>query len=532
MTGLRSLAVAAAAARLLLLAMRERVRRLPPERSALPDRLRRELERLGPSFVKAGQALSLRQDLLPERFLAELEKLQAEAAPFPTTEARREIEASLGKPVEALFARFEDRPLAAASIAQVHAATLPDGREVIVKIRRPGIRRRIDRDMRSLVRVLRLLARLSRRLARLEPAALAEEIWTNLRRETDFHLEARAMGRFAAAFRDDSRIEVPAVIEPLATESVLVQEFKQGHLIGDARTGEEGRRLARDLVEIYLRQIFVLGYFHGDPHPGNLFFTESGAICFHDFGLVGQLDRGTRRDVAMFVQAFVHQDAAWMLDAAVALGLLAPRGSAAPFVRGLEEILADYSALPLNRWSIAELFLRVTRLGPPGSVRVPHNLLVLMRAMFLLESALRRLDPEMNVLEALSERGEAAFGGLAGKGAPFDLPRLRYELALAGQEAPGALAAAVGRARRAGFRAELPIRMPDVERLQAGVERTGNRLALAIVTLGLYVGSSLLMQHSIGPRLLDVPALALAGFLLALWYSLRLARAIGRSGHL
>lgn len=532
MTGPRSVAVAAAAARLLLLALLERIRRIPPERSALAARLRLELERLGPSFVKAGQALSLRQDLLPERFLAELEKLQAEAAPFPGAEARREIEVSLGKPVEALFARFEDRPFAAASIAQVHAATLPNGREVIVKVRRPGIRRRIDRDMRSLVRVLRLLTRLSRRLARLEPVALAEEIRTNLRRETDFHLEARAMGRFAIAFGGDARIEVPAVIEPLATESVLVQERKQGDLIGAVRSGEESRRLARELVDIYLHQIFVLGFFHGDPHPGNLFFTPGGAICFHDFGLVGQLDRGTRRDVAMFLQAFVHQDAAWMLDAAVALGLLAPGQSERRFVRGLEDILADYSALALNRWSIAELFLRVTRLGPPGSVRVPHNLLVLMRAMFLLENALRRLDPEMNVLEALNERGEAMIGTLTGKAGSADLSRLRYELGLAGQEAPGALAAAVGRARRSGFRPGLLIGMPDVERLQTGVERTGNRLALAIVTLGLYVGSSLLMQHSIGPRLLGVPALALAGFLLALWYSLRLARAIARSGHL
>jgi ubiquinone biosynthesis protein len=528
----RSFQLALAALRLLLAYLRERAARVPAERSGLPRRLRLELERLGPSFVKAGQALSLRQDLLPERYLVELERLQADVAPFPAAQARLEIARALGRDVGALFATFDDRPIAAASIAQVHAARLSDGREVIVKVRRPGIRRRIDRDMRALVRLLGLLSALSPKLARLRPKALADEIWANLRRETDFNLEARSMRRFARAFEHDSRIEVPAVIDGLVAENVLVQERKDGHLLGDSWLGQRGPELSGLLVEVYLRQIFVLGFFHGDPHPGNLFFTAAGAVCFHDFGLVGQLDRRTRGEVAMFIQAFIHQDAGWMLDAAMALGLLAPGEARGSFLRGIEDLLADYSALPLSQWSLADMLLRVSRLGPPGSVQIPYNLLVLMRAMFLLESALRRLDPSMNMLEMLARQGSAAFPSLAEARSSPGVERLQYEAALAAQLLPGSVASALGRMRRSGFRAGLSLGLPDVERMRVGLERAGNRLALSIVILGLFVGSSLLMQHSIGPRLFGVPVLAGLGYVLALWYALRLARGVARSGHL
>ncbi|WP_264945291.1 ABC1 kinase family protein [Sphingomonas canadensis] len=521
-----------AASDLLTLFLLERVRRVPLERSAMPSRLRRTLERLGPTFVKAGQALSLRQDIVPQAYLVELEKLQADVAPFPAEEARREIARAFDASVEELFATFEDLPMAAASIAQVHAATMADGRRVIVKVRRPGIKRRIDRDMRSLMRVLRLCEALSSRLARLQPASLAKEIWNNLRRETDFRLEARAMRQFATAFKDDPAIEAPAPIDALIAERVLVQERKQGHLLGDPCSPTEARKLADLLIGAYLRQIFVLGFFHGDPHPGNLFFTHRGAICFHDFGLVARLDQGIRRDLAMFLQAFAHQDAVWMLDSAIALGLLAPGDRRGPFVAGIEEILADYAALPIGQWSIADILLRVSRLGAPGSVRIPYGLLVLMRAAFLLESALRRLDPEMKLAETLASRGQSTIAAMLRDGARGGLERLRSEIGVAAQMLPAAVASTVSRDRQAGLKIRVPIELPEVAKLRTAIEHTGNRLAMAIVILGLFVGSSLLMQHSIGPRLFGVPVLALAGYLLGIWFALRLARAIGRSGQL
>ena len=424
MIGGRALRLISAAMVLLFLALRERARGVPSERSLLPRRLHLTLERLGPTFVKAGQALSLRQDLLPEPYLLELQKLQSDVAPFPAEQVRREIESALGKPVSVLFSSFKDQPLAAASIAQVHSATLADGRRVIVKVRRPRIRRRIDRDMRALVRMLRLLTALSPTLTRLQPSRLAKEIWCNLQHETDFRLEARAMNRLSKAFEEWPGVEMPAVVEGMVSESVLVQAMSEGRLLGDPSLRGDGKALAETLIEFYLHQIFVLGFFHADPHPGNLFFTARGTICFHDFGLVGQLDRATRRELAMFVQAFVHQDARWMLDAATTLGLLQAGEEQDAFVRGIEDILADYAILPLKDWSLAEMFLRVSRLGERGSLLIPYNLLVLMRALFLVESALRKLDPEMNVLEVLADKGREAVERLAQQGRGAALPRL------------------------------------------------------------------------------------------------------------
>lgn len=517
---------------LLAFVLQERIRGIAPDKSALPERLRKTLERLGPTFIKAGQALSLRRDLVPDRYIAALSQLQAGAHPFSPLAARREIERSLGRTIADLFSSFEDDPFAAASIAQVHRAQLSDGRPVVVKVRRPRVRTQLDLDMRALIWLLRLVSALSPRMARFEPVRLAREVWTNLRRETDFRLEARAIRRFADAFQDWPTVHVPGVIDPLVTEAVLVQELVAGRLLGDPALAREGPRFAADLVEIYLHQIFVLGFFHGDPHPGNLFFMADCAICFHDFGLTGQLDDATRQRLALFVQAFVHQDAGWMLDAASDLGLLAVSGERQAFIRGIEEILAEYASLPMQQWSIADLFLRLSRLGAGDAVFLPYHLVVLMRALFLVENAVRTLDPAMNVLDTLVQKGGAAITALVESRSEAGFARMGFEAGLAVHALPSALAAWLSGARRDGFQPALRIHLPRIERMEAGIERASNRLALALVTLGLYIASSLLMQHSIGPRILGLPVLALFGYLLALWYTLRLARGIARSGRL
>lgn len=521
-----------AAFRLLALAAYERARGVRAERSTLPDQLRNELERLGPTFIKGGQALGLRRDLLTAPYISALSKLHAGARPFPPAAVRREIEASLGRPIASLFSSFEEQPFAAASIAQVHRAQLPDGRAVIIKVRRPRIRAQIDRDMRALIQLLRLALAVRPSLARFDPVRVAQEIWSNLRRETDFRLEARAVRRFGDAFRDWPSVHVPAVIDDLVTETVLIQEFAMGRLLGDPELASEGPLYAANLVDIYLHQIFVLGFFHGDPHPGNLFFMPGGTICFHDFGLTGQLDHATRQRLALFAQAFVYRDPDWMLDAAIDLGLLEASGEREVVARGMEEILTEYALLPMRDWSMAELFLRVSRLGQGETALLPYHLVVLMRALFLVEHALHTLDPAMNVLDTLVEKGKAVITPLIEKPSRAALTRLGFEAGLTVHDLPGIAASWLTEVRRGGLHPALRIQLPQIEQAEAGIERTGNRLALALVTLGLYIASSLLMQHSIGPRILGMPVLALFGYLLALWYTLRLARGIARSGRL
>jgi len=529
----RLILIICAAAQLAIVAIGDRWR-ASSRQPRLPGRLRQTLERLGPTFVKFGQALSLRRDLLGEDYVTALRGLQDHVGPFPGQVAHAEVERAFGRKIDDLFADFEVEPLAAASIAQVHAATMKDGRPVIVKVRRPDIRAKIDRDMRALRVAAQLLPRLVPRLQRHQPVRIVDEIWTNLRKEADFRQEARNIQRFVEAFRNWPNINIPRVVDDLAAESVVVQERSSGCSIDDARARSDSARLAQLFVDAYLHQFFVVGVFHGDPHPGNLFVMKDGRLCFHDFGLVGFLDRPTRRNLAVFVQAFVRQDAAWVLDTAIDLGVLGGDMDRAEFVRAIEAILSDFAALPIKEWSLAEAFLRVMRLGDRTNVRVPHNLLVLMRATFLIENALRTLDPEMNVLDTLVARGGEVLKDVMHESlAPAATTRLKTEAAVTAQDLPVLLASWLHRTVREEGHLGLTLKHEGLKSLEQHIDRSGNRVALALVTLGLYIAASLLMQHSLGPRLFgEMPLLAALGYGLALWFTLRIARAISRSGQL
>lgn len=313
-----------------------------------------------------------------------------------------EIEHGLGKSLAELFADFEETPLAAASVAQVHAAHLHDGRSVIVKVRRPGLKRQVNQDMRSLFWLARVATVIMPRLRHYQPLRIITEIWTNLLKEIDFCREARSVRHFVAAFADWPALEIPDVVDDLVAETVIVQQRSSGLRIDDASLKSAGPRLAANFVDAYLHQIFVLGVFHGDPHPGNILITEDGRLCLHDFGIVGFLDKAMRRKLAAFALAFVRQDADWLLEAAIDLGILGGDLDRSEFRRGLVEIIGDYAALPLKDWSLAEAFLRVTRLGQAQNVFVPLDLLILMRAMFLAEHTVRILDPNLFVWETVA----------------------------------------------------------------------------------------------------------------------------------
>ncbi|WP_292580530.1 AarF/UbiB family protein, partial [Mesorhizobium sp. 65-26] len=293
-------------------------------------------------------------------------------------------------------------------------------------------------------------------------------------------------------------------------------------------------RLAQNFVDAYLHQIFVLGVFHGDPHPGNLFVTQDKRICFHDFGLIGFLDRAARRKLAAFTIAFIRQDADWLLDAAIDLGVLGGEMDRGEFRRGLAEIIADYAALPLKDWSLAEAFLRVTRLGRAQNVFVPLDLLILMRAMFLAEHTVRILDPDFQLLENLQAKGpEALKGAMEQSDWTGALDRLKIDAITAAHDLPAVIRSWTRQLVQEGDGLGLSLHVRELKGLNEHIDRGSNRLALGLVTLGLYIAGSLLMQHSIGPRIFgDMPALAAFAYILALWFTFRLVRGIARSGKL
>lgn len=481
------------------------------------------LEKLGTPFVKLGQGLSIHTEFLPNDYVAALTGLQDHVAPFPGEQAVLEIERSFGRNLEDLFAQFDTPPLAAGSIAQVHTARLHDGQDVIVKVRRPGIKRRVEQDMRILAFLVRVVLLFAPRLQRLDPLELLEEVLRNLRKEMDFRQEARNIRRFTEIFRDSPTIFVPAAIEGMQTEWISVQQMSGGYRIDGAGLKESGPMLAQAFVDAYLKQFFSVGVFHGDPHPGNLFIMQDGRICFHDFGLVGFLDHNTRRNLAAFMQAFVLQDADWLLDSAMDLGILAGNLDRDVFLGELEQLTQDYAQLPLKEWSFAEALLRIARMGQGRNVRIPHNLLVLMRTAFLMESTVRTLAPDFNLLDGLLAKAPAfAEDAMSQDQNDSGLQRLKFEAAVAVRHIPDRLSSLVRKAR-AGT---LGIRLNHhgLENLERQIERASRRVALSLVTLGLYIAASLLMQHSIGPRIFDFPLLAALGYGLALWLTFHLIK--------
>lgn len=507
---------------------------LLPLKPQPPERLRLGLERLGTTFIKFGQALSMRRDMLSDEYVVALQSLQDRVSPFPARDAMQEVEAGLGRPISELFAEFDENPLAAGSIAQIHTARLHGGRDVIVKVRRAGLKAQIDRDMQALGWLTRITVGLAPPLRHYQPLRIISEIWGNLTREIDFRREAQNIRRFVTAFADWPTLKVPDVIDGLVCETVIVQERSHGLRIDDPAVRPDGPRLARNFVDAYLHQIFVLGAFHGDPHPGNLFITEDGRICFHDFGLIGFLDRVTRRKLAAFTSAFVRQDPDWLLDAAIDLGVLGGEMDRTEFRHGLAGILADYAALPFKDWSLAEAFLRVTRLGQAQNVFVPLDLLILMRAMFLAEDVVRVLDPGFQLLDTLQTKGpevlKVTMEQTEWTGA-FD--RLKLDALAAAHDLPSIVRLWARQLLLEKGGPTLSLRVRELKGLNEHIDRGSNRLALSLVTLGLYIAGSLLMQHSIGPRIFgDFPLLAAFAYAIALWFTFRIARGIARSGRL
>ncbi|MEW6613682.1 MAG: ABC1 kinase family protein [Pseudomonadota bacterium] len=514
---------------------------LPGEKAAATaatseaERLRRTLEALGPAFVKFGQMLSVRQDLFPDEVIQELQKLQDAVPPFPAATTHQLIQETLGQPASQLFARFDDAPLAAASMAQVHGAVLDDGTAVVVKVQRPDIEQVIRTDLEILFFIARLAQRHLPEIRRYEPVTLVEDFADTITRELDFRREGHNAERFRELFAQEPAIYIPQVFWHLSSQRVLTMERSPGCKIGpDCPPAPESRqRLADTLVRLYLVQIFEQGFFHGDPHPGNLFVLADGRLCFHDFGIVGRLSAGDQAQLGQLLLSLVARDPAWMADTYLAMGGGAPGVDRAAFTRDLSESLEQYYAVAAREASFAEILNQFIRLGRRHRIRVLPQYLLAFKAFVTVESVARSLDPRFNMLAAFQAYVPQLLGRQWLPGMPQAndlLGGYRFLSTLRGTLSGGPDAFLRGLRQWEQGDLALRLRHEQLDEVQQHIDRAGNRLSLSLIIAALLIGSSLVMAFHSGPHYRGIPLLGLVGYLLASALGLWWAVAILRSG--
>jgi len=495
------------------------------------QRARLALEQLGPTFVKLGQILSTREDLLPPEWTAELNKLFSKVAPVPFDDLLPQVELALGCSPFEVFASLEREPYAAASIAQIHRATLPSGTPVILKIRRPGIAPKVDADLRILEHLAHLAEREAPETRRYRPVEVVGQLRRSLERELDLAVEARNTERFARNFAGDLGVLVPRVYWEWTSSSMNVQEHIEGirgdDLAAIDNAGLDRKALAARASDAMLKMILVDGFFQADPHPGNLMCLPDNRVAMIDFGMVGRLSWSRRNQIVDLLAGFVRQDEKTMLEV-----LLDWRDNdavnEARLAADLGELALDFSDVQLKDLKIGALLHRLSAILREHSIVLPPDLALLFKAIITLEGFGRHYDPEFHLVEraepflnrALSERYQPADAWRRGRATLDDFLRLVTSL-------PGDLGRLVKDARHGGIRVDL-----DLKRLDAFGDRMHNAVALAtigVMTASLVIGSSIIWTVEGGPIIFGV-SLAHVGYLIAFVSSLWIIFSIWRSG--
>jgi len=498
------------------------------------QRLRLAFEELGPTFIKLGQMLAMREDLLSPKWTAELEHLLAGATPVPFEEILPVIERTLGKPYTEVFVDLEREPMGSASIAQVHRAHLHDGRAVVLKVRRPGIEAKVEADLRLLAQLAQFVEKEVADARRYQPVRVVEEFRRSLMRELDLAAEARNIERFAHNLRGEPHILIPRVFPQWTSEVMNVQEHIDGISAEDVaaveRAGLDLKLLAARGVDNVLKMILEDGFFQADPHPGNVIYLPGNRIAMIDFGMTGRLSLARRHQIIDLLAGITRRESEPMVDV-----LLDWAGDEVVdeerLAADVDELVADYADLPVKDMRVGELIGRINAMMRTHGIVLPSDLTLMFKALITLEGSGRRYDPEFVLADRLKPFVERA---LAARYAPAEMGRRGG--AGIGQfvdlmrAIPRDLARLLKDARRGRLRLDL-----DLKRLDSFVgklDRTINRITIGIMTASVVIGSSIVMTVTSGPQVFGIPiftVLGSFGYLLAFVNSVWVVLSIWRS---
>ncbi|MBU0719078.1 MAG: AarF/ABC1/UbiB kinase family protein [Planctomycetes bacterium] len=517
-----------------------RDRHLDERPSSIGRHLAEACAELGPTFIKLAQSVSTRPDILPQEVIAELRYLQDQVPPFDTSQAMGLIADQIGRPVEECFEWIGTEPLASGSIGQVYAARVVGGPEVVVKVQRPEVAVTVRRDMQLLHWLADSLERFMPELRIYRPTMLVDELEQTLKRELDYVNEASATERFARAFADDPDLAVPKVFWDLSGPGVLTLETLKGRNIDavlgapDGHDGPIDRPLvAHRLADAFIRQVFDIGVFHADPHPGNILVEPPAKVGLIDFGQFGIITDELMTQLLVMMYASVNNEIGVIVDALADLDALGPEADRRNLQRELQTLLNKYHGLPIKRFDLATVVAEFSEVIRHHDVAIPRDMMLLLKAIGTVSGVITRLDPDLDVLEVFKPRLKQALYK------QFSPPRLARETARMGwdalnvlRQAPGQLRRLLRRAARGTWR--LDVRHENIDRLIRELDHSSNRLSFSVVIAAIIMGSSVVISASSDLTMFGVKVqyFGLAGYLLAGIFGLTLIWAIFRSGRL
>ncbi|MFH0835968.1 MAG: AarF/ABC1/UbiB kinase family protein [Candidatus Micrarchaeota archaeon] len=490
------------------------------EKTPLGVRIRTALIDLGPTFVKFGQLLSSRADMLPPDVVQELEKLQDQVPSFDYAQVERIITKELGDPKK-IFRKIEKKPLAAASIGQVHKAVLLNGDNVIIKVQRPGIEEKVEADIQILTDLAGFVEEHVPETRFYHPIEIVKQFAHTIRREMDFVHEARSNERFRKNFEKDETVFIPRVYMTYTTRRVLVQEFVPGVKITQATSYAMPRR--KKIVErganAIIRQVLVYGLFQADPHPGNLIVMKKDVVGIVDFGMTGFIDTETRDEITDFFLALIRKDTDALVDYFMKVGAISSDTNVSAFRADLAEVIEQYYDFPLEQMRFDEIVRDLIDLAREYKVRMPPKAMLLFRLLVTLEGLGRRIYPKFNTVKAVQPVAEDL---LKRRTAPDYVLRKSLGKVTAISDSfariPVQLSKILGKVEQ--DKLELNIEHHGLEEPIFKLDKAINKVSISLLIASLSIASALIVLADKGPHIIGYPVLGMTGFLIAALASL------------
>ncbi len=515
--------------------MISRKRRERLERFTRAERVRMALEELGPTYIKLGQILSIRPDLVSVDFINEFTKLQDKVPSFEFAGFRQTIEKELGRSIEGVFAELHPEPLASASIGQVHRARLHNGDEVVIKVQRPGIDKVVEVDLEIMLHLATLAERHIEELAFHRPVRIVEEFAHSIEKEMNYIIEADSMERAAGQFLKDPCVYMPKVYRELSTRKILTIEYINGIKVSEKQqlleAGLDCRLITERGAEVLLKQIFTYGFFHADPHPGNIFVLPRNVICLIDFGMMGAVDRSTREIFVKLVDGLMRRDDPRVASILIKLTDWEIEPNQTQLEKDVAEFAGRHLMKPLAEIELAKMLQNLLELATKHRMRIPPDIFLMIKALSQVEGVARLLNPRFDIFQkAAPFIRKVQMARLAPVRLMGDMARVAeqsYEFLI---DFPKDLMEISRSLRKKNMSFNLVLK--DMDRMLATHDQISNRIAFSIIIAALIVGSALIVISNMPPMFYGISLIGLIGFLTAAVLGLWLLIAIIKKGRL